>query len=245
EVNATEVELGGVREYVEQTIAPVAADKALTLSAEVHPDAPAAIVTDEQRLQQILRNLPSNAVKFTERGTVSLRVHPAPSGVRFLNDALRGADGVVAFSVVDTGVGVAEDKLRLIFEAFQQADGTTSRRYGGTGLGLSISREIARLLGGEIQAESTVDEGSTFTLYLPAVYTGHPQGDTDAHASGASREEPMVTSPGAVTYERSLLAANELGDDRDALDEGDRVLLVVEGDPGLGRTLLHGGRTAG
>src|SRR5262249_28454741 len=112
----------------------------------------ATFATDEQRLQQVLKNLLSNAFKFTEKGTVSLEI-------------TGGAEGVL-FTVSDTGVGIAADKLKLIFEAFQQADGTTSRRYGGTGLGLSISREIARLLGGEIRVASTVGEGSTFTLVL-------------------------------------------------------------------------------
>src|SRR5262249_14777742 len=118
----------------------------------VSPTAPATFATDEQRLQQVLKNLLSNAFKFTEKGIVSLEISGGPDGV--------------LFTVSDTGVGIAADKLKLIFEAFQQADGTTSRRYGGTGLGLSISREIARLLGGEIRVASAVGEGSTFTLVL-------------------------------------------------------------------------------
>ncbi|MFL5862814.1 MAG: response regulator, partial [Solirubrobacteraceae bacterium] len=132
---------------------PVAADKSLTLDIVLEDDVPAAIVTDEQRLQQILRNLLSNAFKFTAVGGVTLRIQ-------------RPSEGVVTFSVIDTGIGIAEDKLAVIFEAFQQADGTTSRTYGGTGLGLSISRELARALGGEISVQSTVAAGSAFTLSL-------------------------------------------------------------------------------
>ncbi|TML64393.1 MAG: response regulator, partial [Actinobacteria bacterium] len=246
EVNPTHIALADVRDYVEQTFAPVATDKGLSFTAEVHPSAPASVETDEQRLQQILRNLLSNAVKFTEHGNVTLRVHPAPSGVRFLNSALSEAERVVAFSVVDTGIGIADDKLRLIFEAFQQADGTTSRRYGGTGLGLSISREIARLLGGEIQAESVVGEGSTFTLYLPANYPGQPHTEATAPETDlVPGREPIVSSAGAVTYDRSLLLANELGDDRDEIHDGDRVLLIVERDPEVARTLLDAGRARG
>jgi CheY-like chemotaxis protein len=153
-------------DYVENMCRPLTADKGLGFTVSVAPDLPRTLHTDERRLQQILRNLLSNAVKFTESGQVRLVVKPVDR-TRFQNPSLRRAPGVVAFQVVDTGIGIAADKLKIIFEAFQQADGTTSRRYGGTGLGLSISREIAHLLGGEIEAESVVGRGSTFTLHLP------------------------------------------------------------------------------
>ena len=144
---------------VRQLFEPIAAEKALSLDVSVSREVPATVVTDQQRLEQILKNLLSNACKFTERGSVELRVRLADPG----SDGRRH----IAFVVHDTGIGIADDKQHLIFEAFQQADGTTSRRYGGTGLGLSISREIAHLLGGELRVESHVDEGSTFTLLVP------------------------------------------------------------------------------
>jgi len=154
---------------LEQVFRPIADQQALNFVVNVEHGAPEFIETDEHRVQQILKNLLSNALKFTESGTVSLRVTPAPAGTRFMNPHLTQAAGVVVFSVSDTGIGIKPDQLMVIFEAFQQADGTTSRRYGGTGLGLSISREIARLLGGEIQVTSTPGAGSTFSLLLPTV----------------------------------------------------------------------------
>ena len=137
---------------------PVAAEKELSFELDFAENALPTIVTDQQRLQQVLKNLLSNAFKFTDSGGVVLRVGQAV-GRQFAGDVLSKAERVIGFSVVDTGVGIPQDKLRLIFEAFQQADGTTSRRYGGTGLGLSISREIARLLGGEIHVESAPGAG--------------------------------------------------------------------------------------
>jgi len=168
-VEPGEVELAEVRNYVEQAFRPQAEDKGLELSVELAPDLPATVVTDPQRMQQILRNLLSNAVKFTDRGQVTLRVRPVPPGLIFGVPSLDTARHVIAFSVHDTGTGIPADKLALIFEAFQQADGTTSRKYGGTGLGLSISLKLARLLGGTITATSSPVDGSTFTLLLPDV----------------------------------------------------------------------------
>jgi signal transduction histidine kinase/HAMP domain-containing protein/ActR/RegA family two-component response regulator len=165
DVHPAEVVLDILVDYVDAAFRPMAADKGLTFEIAVSPSVPPALYADEQRLQQVLRNLLSNAVKFTTAGGVRLTIGPA-GDVEFTGP-LRGEPEVIAFSVSDTGIGIADDKLRLIFDAFRQADGTTSRRYGGTGLGLSISRDIARLLGGEIHAESRLGRGSTFILYVP------------------------------------------------------------------------------
>src|SRR6266498_1181815 len=170
DVEPAELRLSDIRGYVEQAFAPQAEEKGLRLTITLDPQLPPALVTDAQRLQQILRNLVSNAVKFTDAGTVELAIGVAPEGATFGVPSLDGARRVTAFSVHDTGIGISDDKLALIFEAFQQADGTTSRKYGGTGLGLSISRELARLLGGTISVASSGGEGSTFVLYLPDVF---------------------------------------------------------------------------
>jgi signal transduction histidine kinase/HAMP domain-containing protein/CheY-like chemotaxis protein len=156
--------------YVESTFGPLAEQEGLDLIVDLDPGLPAAVLTDEQRLQQVLKNLLSNGLKFTDAGSVRLHISMAPAHMLFSTPTLNDADTVLAFSVTDTGIGVPPEKLKLIFEAFQQADGTTSRKYGGTGLGLSISREIARLLGGAIAITSEAGVGSTFTLYIPAVY---------------------------------------------------------------------------
>ncbi|MDQ3896170.1 MAG: ATP-binding protein, partial [Actinomycetota bacterium] len=159
---------------LEQIFRPIADQQALDFVVTVDAGAPETITTDEHRVQQILKNLLSNALKFTEKGTVALRVAPAPAGTRCTNPALAQAPGIVVFSVSDTGIGIKPDQLMVIFEAFQQADGTTSRRYGGTGLGLSISRAIASLLDGEIQVSSTPGGGSTFSLLLPVTPSAYP-----------------------------------------------------------------------
>src|SRR6266705_229221 len=156
-----------IRDYVERTFRQVAQDKGLGFVVDLDASLPAVIHTDEKRLQQFLKNLLSNAFKFTERGRVELRICRAKSGSTPGNALVDVAPHVVALAVTDTGIGLPENKQKVIFEAFQQADGTTSRRYGGTGLGLSISRELTRLLGGEIRVESSPGKGSTFTLYLP------------------------------------------------------------------------------
>ncbi|PZG44759.1 hybrid sensor histidine kinase/response regulator [Spongiactinospora gelatinilytica] len=185
-------------EYVEATFAPLAADKGLEFAIEVDDSVPQELRTDEQRLQQVLRNLLSNAVKFTPKGEVKLRVVPAPDDVEFDDETLQNANGVLGFQVCDTGIGIAPDKLEVIFEAFRQADGTTSRKYGGTGLGLSICREIARLLGGEIHVDSEPGKGSTFTLFLPPSYTG-PLASRDGGAAARQRtpadSEPLAFVP--------------------------------------------------
>ncbi|MFD5572446.1 HAMP domain-containing protein [Streptomyces cadmiisoli] len=175
DVSPTRIALVQLVDYVEATFRPLTAEKGLDLSVRVSPELPATLHTDEQRLLQVLRNLLSNAVKFTDSGSVELVIRPARDDVpQRIREQLLEAGSLadpdaelIAFSVTDTGIGIAASKMRVIFEAFKQADGTTSRKYGGTGLGLSISREIAQLLGGEIHAQSEPGRGSTFTLYLP------------------------------------------------------------------------------
>jgi CheY-like chemotaxis protein/nitrogen-specific signal transduction histidine kinase len=169
DVEPADVQFIDVRGYVEQAFAPQADEKGLDFAVTLAPDLPATITTDPQRLQQILRNLLSNAVKFTDNGSVTLDIAPARPEAIFDVPSLLTAQRVIAFTVSDTGIGISDDKLSLIFDAFQQADGTTSRKYGGTGLGLKISREFATLIGGTITVSSTPDRGSTFTLYIPDV----------------------------------------------------------------------------
>jgi HAMP domain-containing protein/signal transduction histidine kinase len=174
DISPAEVGVEEIRESIEQSFLPLAEQKGLSLEVTVGADSPPFIRTDPQRLQQVLNNLLSNAVKFTTEGGVTVRIDRAPHGLDYSTPQLQGSTSVVAFTVSDTGIGIAPDQVEVIFEAFRQADGTTSRRFGGTGLGLSITREVARLLGGEIRVDSGVDEGSTFTLYLPTTYVGEP-----------------------------------------------------------------------
>jgi signal transduction histidine kinase/CheY-like chemotaxis protein len=189
-VEATTVRTTVLCDAVAQVFGPTAEEKGLSFEVTVAGDVPAEFVTDEQRIQQVLKNLLSNAVKFTDVGEVRLDVMVAPADVAFTTPTLSAAPLVLAFSVSDTGIGVAADKLLMIFEAFQQEDGTTSRRYGGTGLGLSISKEIARLLGGSIGVASTVGQGSTFTLYVPSVM---PSERLPSASPGENDEIIMIT----------------------------------------------------
>ena len=181
--------------YADRTFRPLAEQKGLGFEIVADPAAPAVLETDEQRLQQILKNLLSNAVKFTEQGNVELRVRLAQDDVSFAGEPLARAERVLAFEVSDTGPGIPEDKLNLIFEAFQQADSGPARKHGGTGLGLSISREIARLLGGEIHVQSEIGVGSTFTLYLPAEFPETPTPRQDeAEQTELGRELTEIAS---------------------------------------------------
>ncbi|MFJ3337765.1 HAMP domain-containing protein [Streptomyces sp. NPDC086766] len=215
DVSPTRIALVQLIDYVEATFRPLTAEKGLDLSVRVSPELPATLHTDEQRLLQVLRNLLSNAVKFTDSGSVELVIRPArgdvPQAIReqlLETGSLTDPDAeMIAFSVTDTGIGIAGSKMRVIFEAFKQADGTTSRKYGGTGLGLSISREIAQLLGGEIHAQSEPGRGSTFTLYLP-LHPGElpPQGYQQP-GSALNADELVVSSEPAPSDLSELSAA--------------------------------------
>jgi CheY-like chemotaxis protein/HAMP domain-containing protein len=229
------VQFAEIADNLQRGFEQIASDKSLRLSIHLDPRLPIATVTDEKRLQQILKNLLSNAFKFTHQGGVELAISPVKGGWSPGHAALNAASAVVAYSVTDTGIGIPGDKLRVIFEAFQQADGTTSRKYGGTGLGLSISREICRLLGGEITVESTPGKGSRFTLYLPISY------GSGANAP-AARPMLLAGQQGAqVVVGREstpLLVPAELTDDRQNIQPGEAVLLIIEDDAKFGRILL-------
>jgi len=241
-----------IRSYVERTFRHMAEAKQLGFSIELENSLPAAMMTDTTRLQQILKNLLSNAFKFTSRGTVTLRISLMNKSWKADHPTLSQADGVLAFSVTDSGVGIPGDKLQLIFEAFQQADGSTARRYGGTGLGLSISRELARLLGGEIRVESEVDVGSTFTLFLPY-----------HRATGTNEIFPDINNlhmpdlPHNVIYAPSITQHTDLMlvspnedqfglsrklDDRGLTAEGDPAILIVDDDEERAKLLLDAAR---
>ncbi|GGZ59590.1 histidine kinase [Streptomyces subrutilus] len=239
DVSPTRIALVQLVDYVEATFRPLTAEKGLDFSVRVSPELPATLHTDEQRLLQVLRNLLSNAVKFTDTGAVELVIRPAgadvPTAIReqlLEAGSLREADGdLIAFSVTDTGIGIAASKMLVIFEAFKQADGTTSRKYGGTGLGLSISREIARLLGGEIHAASEPGRGSTFTLYLPLHPSELPPQGYAPPAPGGARGE-LYRRPAEETAVPELPAAPVPAPQAPAGPE--RTVPAVEGQPGQG-----------
>ncbi len=210
------------------------------LGFEVHsdPHLPRSLVTDAKRLQQVLKNLLSNAFKFTEVGGVRLSVHPARDGWSEDHPILPKAAAVVAFEVSDSGIGIPAEKQRIIFEAFQQADAGTSRKYGGTGLGLAISRELASLLGGEIQLRSAPSRGSTFTLFLPQTYVG----PSTANARAVEGKSPMAVLPVQLVVEHPV---EKIPDDRENLQPDDAVLLIVEDDPHYARVLCDLSRDKG
>jgi HAMP domain-containing protein/CheY-like chemotaxis protein/signal transduction histidine kinase len=237
--------------YIERNFRQVAQDKKLDFSLQLDGELPRAVHTDSKRLQQILKNLLANAFKFTEKGQVSLNVRVATEGWSSDQGTLNRANMVIAFAVNDTGIGIPPEKQQIIFEAFQQADGTTSRKYGGTGLGLSISREIARLLGGEIKLVSEVGKGSTFTLYLPQTYLPQEGVKTrQDEQNRKSREESTsllsyppknietVDPVNASQFPTVNMQLREIDDDRDEIKSGDRTLLIVEDDLKFAQILL-------
>jgi signal transduction histidine kinase/DNA-binding response OmpR family regulator len=227
--------MDNLKVHMERTFRQMANDKSLDFMVKFDPKLPQAIRTDEKRLQQIVLNLLSNAFKFTSKGSVTMSVREAVRGWDPTHPVLRGADRAIEIAVTDTGIGIPEDKQRLIFEPFHQADGTTSRKYGGTGLGLSISREIARLLGGELQVRSKPGEGSTFTLYIPV--------EAEVDATAESGSPARYDNSGAVVP-TALPTGFEVDDDRDALGK-DPFVLIVEDDPTFAVILLDAAHEAG
>jgi signal transduction histidine kinase/DNA-binding response OmpR family regulator len=244
------VQLTQLQDYCSRTFRHVAEGKGLDFTIELDPTLGDTIHTDTKRLQQVLKNLLSNALKFTEHGTVKLKISRPAAGWRTTHPVLGRVKSVVAFSVSDTGIGIPQEKQRIIFEAFQQADGTTSRKYGGTGLGLSISRELARLLGGEIRLESAPGVGSTFTLYLPQVYVStmqakvaelprlQPSSDTLAPAPTVEESTVSTLSPPGLGVTEILAEDLVVEDDRNNIKPGDPVLLVIEDDVTFARILV-------
>src|SRR5262249_52934045 len=280
QVDVGELRLDDLRHFVERTFRHVAEAKNIEFTIDFDKHLPEAMLTDSKRLQQIIKNLLSNAFKFTHHGCVSLSVHPVLEGWNGDHEDLNRASYVLAFEVSDTGIGISADKQQIIFEAFQQADGSTSRKYGGTGLGLAISRELSRLLGGEIKLVSSPGTGSTFTLYIPQTYSpprtprkaqqqAEPVGAATAAAPASADGRKRVGAPssrsratgtsarksdGRLTRAQQAAAAapqpevelvNEADDDRDRIQPGDRVLLIVENDVGFAKFLLDAAREQG
>ena len=273
-VDPTDLMLEELRRYVERTFRHVAEAKNVDFFIRLDPKLPKSMFADSKRLQQVLKNLLSNAFKFTHEGHVTLSIESVKSGWNSDNENLNRAPDVIALSVNDTGIGISPEKQQIIFEAFQQADGSTNRKYGGTGLGLAISRELSRLLGGEIRLVSTPRVGSTFTLYLPQIYTSPRPRKTAAPRPGADTslydkvttiaadaptdkpgeqpaveylgadDRPMQVGTGAAAQWPAHLV-NEVGDDRDSIRFGDKTLLIVENDLAFARFLLDAAREQG
>ncbi len=234
-IEVSEVAFIDLHEYVDRSFAQLAKEKGLSFRVELAEDLPATIATDGRRLRQVLRNLISNALKFTDSGTVTVRVEAAARWSA--TDSLGSPDGAIAFSVSDTGIGIPVESQQIIFEAFQQSDGGTSRRYGGTGLGLSISREIAWLLGGALTVDSSQGVGSRFTLYLPARY------ESRAKPAPRRSDQPQPQPPRREREQPSRVSVPvDVADDRMAIGPDDDVLLVVESDEPRARALLERGR---
>jgi HAMP domain-containing protein/signal transduction histidine kinase/DNA-binding response OmpR family regulator len=260
-VALSDVPFREISDLTERTFRQVANDKNINFTIDTAESLPRTIHTDPTRLQQVLKNLLGNAFKFTEKGGVTLKMEPVTRGWSQGHDVLDRAPSVIAFSVTDTGIGIPDEKQRIIFEAFQQADASTTRKFGGTGLGLSISREIARLLGGEIGVESEPGMGSTFTLYLPQTYVA-PHARPDRERRETERPSPQeVQYEETAPIERSALIADimkqrapeiptvlveeQVPDDRDTIATGDRTVLIVEDDVNFARILIDMARDKG
>jgi HAMP domain-containing protein/CheY-like chemotaxis protein/signal transduction histidine kinase len=247
-----------VAESMDKTFRQVANDKRLDFNIDLDPSLPKSIHTDSTRLHQVLKNLLGNAFKFTEKGSVTLRIAKTDHGWTRGHETLERASGVIAFGVTDTGIGIPDEKQQIIFEAFQQADASTTRKFGGTGLGLSISREIARLLGGEIQVSSEAGMGSSFTLYLPQSYVAPTRRRDEGTGTTLETPAPQIelrhddaaTQPAPVEARRTrredelpaddgqVVVEEQVPDDRDSIAEGDRVVLIVEDDVTFASILL-------
>jgi HAMP domain-containing protein/CheY-like chemotaxis protein/signal transduction histidine kinase len=235
-VDAQEVFVANLTEAIARPFRHEADNRQLAFDVEIDQHLGRSITTDSKRLQQVLKNLLSNAFKFTEQGGVRLSVTAAVGGWSPEHPVLNQSPAVVAFEVSDTGIGIPLEKQKIIFEAFQQADASTSRKYGGTGLGLAISRELANLLGGEIQLRSTPGKGSTFVLYLPLKYVGPSTSLTQAPRPGANQlTQNQAALAAAATADRPV---EQIPDDRLTIEPGDQILLIVEDDPHYARVIM-------
>src|SRR5438094_385994 len=235
-VEAEEVYFTNLLDLLARPFRHEAENRRLAFDVRVDPHLGRSIVTDAKRLQQVLKNLLSNSFKFTEQGSVRLNVSAVTSGWSSDHPVLGSAATVVAFAVTDTGIGILPEKQKIIFEAFQQADASTNRRFGGTGLGLTISRQLAKLLGGEIQLRSAPEVGSTFTLYLPLRYVGPVASALPADGAPLSDREPVRRT--SLRLPDLPLPIEPVPDDRDSVAPGDALLLIVEDDPRYARTVV-------
>ena len=240
-VEAEEVFFASLLEMIGRPFRHEAEHRRLTFEIHTDPALTRSMVTDSKRLQQVLKNLLSNAFKFTEHGGVRLTVSVAAGGWTAEHPVLGRTASVVAFEVADTGIGIPPEKQRIIFEAFQQADAGTSRKYGGTGLGLAISRELASLLGGEIQLRSAVRVGSTFTLFLPHTYVGPSTGTSMLERQTSSPAKPLHLTVASAAEQ----VPEQVPDDRNNLQQDDAILLIVEDDPHYARVLCDLSRDKG
>jgi CheY-like chemotaxis protein/signal transduction histidine kinase/HAMP domain-containing protein len=229
-VESEELAFSQLRETIERNFRHEAESRHLTFTADFDPRLGRTMVTDAKRLMQIVKNLLSNAMKFTAQGSVRLHVGPAMLGWSADHPVLSQSKNVIEFAVTDTGIGISPEKQRIIFEAFQQADAGTARKYGGTGLGLAISRELAHLLGGEIRLKSSPGTGSTFTLYLPMAYQGAAYG----RGTTPFARQPMAALPALPAPHIELVE-----DDRESIEAGAHTVLIVEAEPRYARMLLE------
>ena len=239
-VDYTPINFLSISKFVESTFNHISEAKHLKFSIEVEENLPEFIETDSQRLNQILKNLLSNSFKFTEKGEVKLKIYRANHNWKASNQNLDKAETVIAFEISDTGIGISKDKQNIIFEAFQQAEGSTSRKYGGTGLGLSISRGLSDLLGGAIELESEVDQGSKFTLFLPLDYSPVTESKEIGGEFKSVVKHGLKSSPKS-TFQRSdidLFFVDEVGDDRTDIKPDDKVLLIAEDDLRFAKIML-------
>lgn len=244
ELDIADLPLTEIKSGMESMFTEIAKNRLIDFEIQVHDKvARKVMTTDKQRLEQIIRNLLSNAFKFTgSEGKVSLHIEPATLDVKYKNSRLYDASEIIAFSVTDTGIGIQEHKLGVIFEAFQQADGSTKRKYGGTGLGLSISRELASVLGGEIHVKSQEGKGSTFVLYLPLRFEAATMPVTERKVEIKERKIetrlPSLHTKSPDVVEKMPLPEGELNDDRYQIFENDKVILIVEDDTKFSGVLL-------